>query len=243
VKGDLMTDYAAARPHDPIEEIAPDVFMVRGGMKMNPLVSISRNMAIIRHDGELTLVNPIRLTAQGERELIELGTVKRLIRLGCYHGIDDPYYVDTFGAEMWRQPGGDSYPEPKPTVELTENMALPFPDAELFLFRGLNHPEGALLIKRGGGLLLTCDSVQHYGDYRHVTFYMRFMMPRIGFPKTTLIGPLWLTGMVPEGLNIKAEFDRLLEWDFDSLLSAHGSLRKTGAKAALREAADKLVAG
>ena len=32
-------------PHDPIEEIQPDVFMVSGEIKMNALMTITRNMA------------------------------------------------------------------------------------------------------------------------------------------------------------------------------------------------------
>jgi len=40
--------YAPAYPHDPIEPIAEDVFMVRGSIRMNALVRITRNMAIIR---------------------------------------------------------------------------------------------------------------------------------------------------------------------------------------------------
>ena len=53
--------------HDPIEEIQPDVYMVRGSIKMNALMNITRNMAIVHHEGELTLVDPIRLNmlAQG----------------------------------------------------------------------------------------------------------------------------------------------------------------------------------
>src|SRR5262249_24914814 len=93
--------YAPAYPHDPIEPIAEDVFTVRGSFRMNALVRISRNMAIVRHDGELTLVNPIRLDAAGEAQLRGLGTVARLFRLGSLHGVDDPYYVDTFHAELW----------------------------------------------------------------------------------------------------------------------------------------------
>ena len=30
--------YAPAYPHDPIEEIYPDVFMVRGSARMNPAI-------------------------------------------------------------------------------------------------------------------------------------------------------------------------------------------------------------
>ena len=49
--------------HDSIEEIQSDVFMVRGSIKMNALMTITRNMAIVRHQGDLTLVDPIRLSA------------------------------------------------------------------------------------------------------------------------------------------------------------------------------------
>lgn len=46
-------------PHDPIEEIQTDVYMARRCIEMNALMTITRNMAIVRHDGELTLVDPV----------------------------------------------------------------------------------------------------------------------------------------------------------------------------------------
>ena len=63
-----MTD-SRLYDHDPIEEIQPDVFMVRGCIKLNALMTIARNMAIVRHAGELTLVDPIRLSAAEEKRL------------------------------------------------------------------------------------------------------------------------------------------------------------------------------
>ncbi len=86
--------YPPAYPHDPIEEIATDLFMVRGSIRMNALMRITRNMAIIRHQGELSLVNPIRLDEEGERQLVALGDIKRILRLGPMHGLDDPYYAN-----------------------------------------------------------------------------------------------------------------------------------------------------
>jgi len=92
--------YPPVYPHDPLEEIGMDVFMVRGSVRMNPIIRISRNMAVIREAGELTLINPIRLNADGETQLKTLGAVRRIMRLGCFHGLDDPYYVDQFDAEF-----------------------------------------------------------------------------------------------------------------------------------------------
>ena len=231
--------YAPIYPHDPIEEIAQDVFMVRGSIKVNALLRISRNMAIVRHDGELTLVNPIRLDVAGEEKLRSLGTVKRIMRLGPFHGVDDPYYVNTFKTEFWCQPGGTTYPQPAINVEMQPAVSLPFPDAQLFCFNGTLQPESALLLQREKGLLLTCDAIQHYGDYNHNNLPARIVMPFMGFPKTTLVGPIWLKLLTPEGGSLKPEFERLLTLDFDALLSSHGSFLAHGAKAGVQTAVEK----
>lgn len=228
-----------ATPHDPIEEIFPDVFMVRGSVRMNALMSITRNMAIVRDGGDLTLVDPIRLNEAGERRLRELGTVRRILRLGPMHGLDDPYYIEAFQAELWAQGVSEAYPEPKPHVQIGADSTLPIPDAELFCFEGMKQKESALLLRREGGLLLTCDSIQHYGDYRYNNWLARLLMPFIGFSKTTLLGPIWLKLMTPEGGSLEAEFRRLLTLEFDHLLSAHGSLVRGGAHAAVEAAVDR----
>ena len=65
------------------------------------------------------------------------------------------------------------------------------------------------------------------------------MMPLIGFPRTTVVGPIWLKIMTPEGASLKSEFERLLTLDFDRLLSAHGSLLTSGAKNSVASAVRK----
>ncbi len=227
-------------PHDPIEEIQPDVFMARGEVKMNALMTITRNMAIVRHQGELTLVDPIRLEQSEEKRLEGMGTVKRILRLGSLHGVDDPYYMERYGAELWAPGASQAHPEPKPTLEWDESTPLPFPDAELFRFEGLKQPEGALLLKRGKGLLLTCDGIQNYGDYSHCNLPTRIISPWIGFPKTTIVGPMWVKMMTPKGGNLESEFRRLLELDFDQLLSAHGTFLESGAHEACEGAVAKM---
>jgi hypothetical protein len=228
-------NYAPAYPHDPIEAIGDDLYMARGSIRMNALGRISRNMAIVRHRDELTLVNPIRLDAAGEAQLKALGDVTRIMRLGSMHGLDDPYYVAEFGAELWAQAGGTTYPNPDIDCELSADTALPFPDARLFCFETTTQPESALLI-REGGILLTCDGIQHYGDYSNNSLIPRLLMPFIGFPRTTVVGPIWLKMLTPEGESLRGDFERLLALDFDALLSAHGSLLRSGAHEAVEQA-------
>jgi hypothetical protein len=228
--------YPSAYPHDPIEAIGDDLFMARGSIRMNAMGRISRNMAIVRHRGELTLVNPIRLDDAGETQLKALGDVTRIMRLGSMHGLDDPYYVNELGAELWAQAGGTTYPNPDIDCELSAGMELPFPDARLFCFETTTQPESALLISRDGGTLLTCDGIQHYGDYSNNSLIPRLLMPFIGFPRTTLVGPIWLKMLTPEGASLRGDFERLLGLDFDALLSAHGSLLRSGAHQAVEQA-------
>jgi len=64
-------------------------------------------------------------------------------------------------------------------------------------------------------------------------------MPLMGFPRTTIIGPLWLKELTPEGESLQNEFDRLLNLRFDKLLAAHGSLLESRAHAAVTKAVAK----
>jgi len=186
-------------------------------------------MGIIRVDGDVTLINPIWLNEDGEKQLKSLGNVRRVIRLGAFHGVDDPYYVEKFQTEFWSQSGGTTYTQPNIDHELSETAQLPIGGSTLFCFRKTVQPESALLLERDDGILFTCDAIQHYGDYRLNNLPAKILLPLIGFPKKMLIGPIWLKVMTPEGESLKNEFERLLELKFDSLLSAHGSFLASGA--------------
>jgi len=216
--------------------LGADIFAVRGSIKLNPFMRISRNMGIVREGSELTLVNPIRLNSEIERKLTQLGEVKNIVRLGAFHGIDDPYYVEKFAAQFWSQPNGKTYTEPLIDIEIGIGGLTPTSDSEFFEFRGTKEPECALLLKRGTGVLLTCDAIQNYGDYSFNNWLAKLVMPRMGFVKTTIIGPIWLKLMTPENESLKSEFLRLLELKFDKLLSAHGTILEQGAHEAVEVA-------
>jgi len=226
--------------HDPIEQIADDVFMVSGSVKLNALLQFSRNMVIVRSNNELTLINPVRLKDSELRKLDELGEVKHLLRLGAFHGMDDPFYMDRYDAAFWCQPGGTTYTQPPIDHELSEGGPLPFNDATLFCFKGTLEPECALLLPQAGNLLLTCDAIQNYGDYRNFNFLAKIISPLVGFPKKTIIGPFWVKLMTPDGQSLKDEFARLLSHPFDRLLAAHGTLLDQGAHQAVEDAFAKM---
>ena len=140
---------------------------------------------------------------------------------------------------MWCQPGGTVYPEPPIDMPLDATTALPISNASLVIFSNTKEPECAVHIADDDGLLITCDAIQHYGDYSYNNFLAKLMMPFIGFPKTTIVGPIWIKLMTPEGGSLEGDVRQLLSLQFDRLIAAHGTYLKHGAHAAVEQAIGK----
>lgn len=236
-----MSEFDAHRfpqplPHEPLREIGPDLYYAPGTFDVAPLMRISRNMVIVRNGRELTLVNPIRLSPQGEGELERLGTVRHAMRLGAFHGVDDAYTIARFGAEFWCQAHSSHHAEPKPDHVLAEGRPLPIPGATLLEFRETKRPECVLRIPHGAGTLLTCDSLQHYGNFERQSLVAKLAMPLMGFRKTLIVGPLWLKYMQQPGSSLRPDFERIAGLRFDALIAAHGTPLMSDARDALRAA-------
>lgn len=199
-------------------------------------------MVIVRNSGELTLINPVRLNPEEEKKLQELGAIKHVLRQGTIHGRDDAYYVNKFSAEFWcLADSARDYPEPVAEPDHIFGMSTPLPvnDAELFVFEGTNVPESALLLKQHGGVLITCDCLQAWHDWNQCNLIARIMMPLLGFGLRTLVGPPWLKKMTPEGGSLESDFQRLLQWDFDHIIGAHGGFCRGGGHKEVELAVEK----
>lgn len=231
-----MDAFPPPLPHGPITELFPDVFVVRGSFKIGPLLSIARNMTILRNGTELTLVNAVRLSAEGEAELEKLGTVKHLVKLGFFHNLDDPYCKSRFSPTFWSTSPGDAK-----TQKLENGGAGPFERARPFSFTGTKDREGALLLEQPqGNLLITCDSAQAWKDTEGCSLLGGLVTRMMGFIVPVKIGPIWLkqlTGGVPA--RVAPDFEALLSKDFKHLISGHGSLLRDVAKAELAKAWQK----
>ncbi len=228
-----MSEHPRALPHADLEEIAPGVHWVQGSAIMGPGMRISRNMTVVVHDGVVTVINAVRLDVAGEQRLAALGDVKHVVKIGWVHGMDDPYYLERYGAAYWALPKGSRPKDPKPTETLAEGH-LPFPDGELFAFTQTKAPEAALLVKRGGGVLITCDSAQNWPDTRGCSIPAKLVTRLMGFTRRPAqIGPMWRKGMTPPGGSLKHDFERMARLAFDQLVGAHGAPLRSGARQAL----------
>jgi len=230
--------YAPAYKHEPIKLLLEGVYWVHGSVKMAPFMYMNRNMMIIKEADELYLINPIRLNEKEEHNLKAMGKIKAIIRLGDFHGLDDQYYVDTFGCEFWCQPKQTTYPLPNANHIITNTIKPPFENAEFFIFSKALHPESAIFL-RDKKLLITTDSIQYWTDWQHMSHTGKALLWMMGFRIGLFIGIPWLKRVSPKGESLQEDFNALLALDFDHLIAAHGKPLFHDAKEKVRDLVDK----
>ncbi|MCP4315941.1 MAG: hypothetical protein GY789_07980 [Hyphomicrobiales bacterium] len=239
--------FPEAQRHGDLDEIFPGIYFVTGSVAMKgpPPMRFSRNMTVVAQDGELVLINSVRLDAAGLAALDALGNVKHVIRLAGFHGMDDPFYKDRYGATVWSVDGsyfagfdgkGETYLTPD--VRMDETTGLPLKNARLIDIKSAKTGEALLLIDREGGILVAGDCLQNWAKTnRYFNLPARLMMKMMGFIKPHNVGPGWLKGANPDRQELR---ETILALEFDHLLPAHGDPVIGGAKQHYRPALEAL---
>lgn len=239
-----------ARPHPPahrhgaLAEVLPGLWSVTGTMKMPGPIRFSRNMTIVREGDRLVLVNTVRLDDAGLAALDDLGKVTDVIRLAGYHGMDDPFYAERYGAKTWavkgqRYTAGFDVKRPDtyftPDHEADATTTLPIAGAELVVIDS-SPPEGLLRLDAHGGTIISGDCLQHWATPDpYFSFAGRAMMRMMGFFKPHNVGPRWVKQAKPPREQLRAILDR----DFANVLTAHGAQVIGGARELYRPAIER----
>lgn len=238
-----MVDFPPRLSHGALEEVLPGIYRV-SGLIQPPFpgggINITRSMTVIRDGDALSLVSTIRLDEPGLVQLESLGKVTNVVTLGSFHGRDDPFYVDRYGANVWAFPGTPHNAGVSTTHELGEGTAGPCADASSFEIPCQGAPEGVLLLERHGGVLLSFDSLHNMVEpdaYFDAPSAERF--GAAGFFGKANIGVGWLRTAKPP----RAGFDHILALEFKHLLSAHGTPLLDEAKPAVRATVERVFSG
>lgn len=225
----MARPHPPALPHGELEEVLPDIYVVTGtiAMAMSPPMRFSRNMTVVREGERLVLINSVRLDEAGLSALDRLGKVTDVIRLAGFHGMDDPFYKERYGAKVWAVRGqryvagldanvAETYFQAD--VDMDATTALPLSDASLYVF-SCSPPEALLLLRREGGIVVSGDCLQNWArPDRHFNLAGKLIMRLMGFFKPYNIGPAWLRVTKPA----KAELRGILDLDFRHVIPAHG---------------------
>ncbi|MEM9074622.1 MAG: hypothetical protein AAGE52_39370 [Myxococcota bacterium] len=224
-----MSAFPEATGHGSFEEIFPNVFAVWSHFTMAPTIRITRNMIVVREGEDLTLINGVRLSARGEEELAGLGKVKHLVRIGAFHGIDEPYLLDRYKPTYWKQDGQ------RGRIEADQTLAggnCPI-DASVIELQNTRKPEAALLLPIEGGLMVTCDAIQNIVDTQHCSAVAKVVTRTLGFVQPAGIAKTWRKAMTKDA-PLQDDFRRLYDQDFRHLITGHGAANRDSAKADLR---------
>lgn len=244
----MSGSFAPAFPHGDIQPLFDGIWLVCGTTAFKrPPLRFSRNMTIIEHGGALTLINSIRLDARGLEALEALGEVKHVVRVAGFHGMDDRFYADRYGAEVSCVEGmvyskslkaADVDPARayfQPDRWIAPGDDLPLPDAELHVIGGVL-PEGVLRLDRDGGILVVGDSLQNWAKPdENFNWLARIAMRLMGFLKPHNVGPGWLKEADPDREALRA----LLDLEFEHVVTAHGAPVIGGAREKFRPAIEK----
>jgi hypothetical protein len=225
-----------------LEQVFDDVWWAWGTVKFIPGVLFPRNMVIVREKGgELVVVHPILMPDAEQAKIDALGPVKHIVRLGAFHGMDDPAYVKRYSPTVWAPPHVDHLAGVKTDRELTPGGELPLAGARLFDFESSKTPETAIHLERHGGLLLTCDSVQNWEATTGCSTLGAMMARMMGFRGRACIGPGWRKQSEPkDGIGFSKAFEQILDLEFRHIIGAHGAPMKDTAKDDLRASARKI---
>ena len=229
-----MKKYARATDQDPLVEIFPNIYLLRGSIKIGPMLQMNRNMVVVRDGNELTIINAVRLNEENEKQLNKLGKVTNVIRLGDFHGLDDQFYIDTYKPEFWSQKKHTTYPDLIPTKIINQNTISPIKKSKFFIFDSAKFPESALLLEENR-LLITTDSIQYWNDWKYVSFLSKIFLFLMGFRLGLFVGGPWLKKVSIQKNSMRSDFQKLLDLDFTNIVAAHGNILRDDAKSILEK--------
>lgn len=217
-----MGEFPAVMPHGDLEVVFPEIWMVSGTSRpsmMGTTFQFSRNMFVVREGNALTLVQTLRLDDAGLATLEALGKVTNIVRLGAFHGMDDAFYQERYGATLWSVPGVKDEHGANIERALEAGQPTPLQNASIFTFETAKLPEALLLLERDGGILFSCDALQNWTEAdRYFDQPSTELMTKAGFFKTANVGPGWRGAAEPKA----EDFARLRKLPFRHLLPCHG---------------------
>lgn len=218
-----------------LRELAPDIWVADTPFRFMG-VEIGARMTVVRlSDGGLFLCSPIDLTPDLRAALETLGPVRFAAAPSKYHFLCLSDYAAAFpDAKIYAAPGlspqegvtfqatlGDG-PEPEWAADLDQTI-----------YRGNKIADEVVFFHRASRTLILTD----------MCFHLRGKVP----PLTRLIarlggiynrfGPSRLDRLLTrDKAAARASLGRILAWDFDRVIVAHGDIVQTGGKAKVRRA-------
>ncbi len=206
-------------------------------------LSVGTRMTVVQFENKgLAVISPIQMTERMVNELREIGTVKHIIAPNLYHYL----FVADFKAHypqatFWAAPGlATKQPNLSIDQTISRDAASVWQGLTSLFFEGFRTlgsggieslNESVFFHSRSRTLILT-DTAFHFDD----SFPM---LTQLAFKVTgsyKMLSPSLLEKIaITDKEAVRKAVDQVLEWDFERVIMAHGSIIEQGGKEMFRQ--------
>jgi hypothetical protein len=218
-----------------LRELAPDLWVAERPQRFYGL-EVGTRMTVVRlADGSLLLHSPVSLDAALREELDALGPVRFAVAPNRVHHLHAGEVARLYpGARLWVAPGLERK-RPDLAFEGVLGDEAPPPwrgQVDQVFFRGRPYENEVVFHHRASRTLVLCDLAFHFraGTHPVTRLLMRLLRSYDRFGPSRL-DPL----LIRDRRQARESLERILAWDFDRIVVAHGDVLERGGRQALRD--------
>jgi hypothetical protein len=224
-----------------LQAFAQDLWTVTAPLSMMGL-RLGTRMTVVRLEGGGVLLHsPVAIDDALAREIDAMGQVKHILAPNLFHHLHAGTASARWPEAKLYAPEGleKKRPELRIDAKLSDEADLPFAgDLEPLTIRGSALGETVFLHKRTG-TVVSADLTENFHNVDHLPTRLFLKLGGVyGKPGWNRL----LRFMYRDKRAARDSIDRLLRWDFDRAVIAHGELLESGAKATVAGTFDFLRA-
>lgn len=219
----------------PLRQLAENLWVAERPQSFYGL-PVGTRMTVIRlESGRLLLHSPVALDRALREQLDSLGDVCFAVAPNRVHHLYAGEVARSYpGARLWVAPGLD---RKRPDLVFEAVLADQAPEAwrgevDQVFFRGRPYENEVAFFHRGSRTLILCDLAFHFGPRAAApTRLLMKLLRSYGRFGPSRLDPL----LIRDRRAARESLERILEWDFDRVIVAHGDVLERGGRESLRE--------
>jgi len=221
--------------HSVLCELAKDLWVVERPQRFYGL-EVGTRMSVMRlADGSLLLHSPVALDAALRCELDAIGRVRYAVAPNRVHHLYAGEVAAAYPqARLWVAPG---LARKRPDLVFVDVLGDEAPaewrdEVDQVFFRGRPYENEVVFLHRASRTLILCDLAFNFGprSAAPTRVLMRLIRSYGRFGPSTL--DPWL---IRDRRAARQSLERILAWDFDRVVVAHGDVLESGGRDALRQ--------
>jgi hypothetical protein len=218
-----------------LRRLAQDIWVVERPQRFYGL-EVGTRMTVIRlADGSLLLHSPVALDAELRRELDAVGRVRFAVAPNRVHHLYAGKVAEAYPeARLWVGPGLErKRPDLVFDAVLGDEAPAEWKDQlDQVFFRGRPYENEVVFFHRASRTLILCDLAFNFGPRAAApTRLLMRLLRSYGRFGPSKLDPL----LIRDRRAARQSLERILGWDFDRVVVAHGDVLESGGHEALRQ--------